>query len=176
MRKIYRGFYILLFLCSGLLSAYGQQGVVSSGGKATGEGGSVARSTGLTDFRFYHSQEGSVQHGIQQGFKLFPLFITLNDPELGAIQPEEGQYKMEPGQQITLTAMPAEEMVFINWTDSNGQVVSDESTFVYTLSSGDVTLQANFRDPTAVPINSYSVVLALLLALGFLVLRSYKTA
>ncbi len=58
-----------------------------------------------------------------------------------------------------LTATSVGEMVFRNWTDADGNVVSNEPTFVYALSRGNVTLQANFRDSAAVPLNDYAVIM-----------------
>ncbi len=66
----------LMFLVGlGLPSLMAQQGVVATGGEATGAGGTVQRATGLTDFRFFSSDEGSVQYGIQQPDVLYVLSL-----------------------------------------------------------------------------------------------------
>ncbi len=243
---------LLLIAGPGIIHIQAQQGVVSTGGEATGAGGSVQRSTGLTDFRYYFSQDGSVQYGIQQSYQLFylglfaepaaggnveaegnyiagqevslsaipgegyafinwsdeanffvsgeasfgyimpardvtltanfsdlddefpvysTLFITLNHHRRGSISPAEGLYKLMPGQKITLTAIPKEGMIFINWTDGDENVVSDDPTFVYTLSRGSNTLMANFENPLALPLNGCAAILLMILAMGFIVIR-----
>ncbi len=256
--KITKFILTLIFVMGlGLLTSKAQQGVVSTGGEATGVGGSVQRSTGLTDFRHFHSQQGSVQYGIQQSYQLYSLnliaeptlggnvqaegkynigqevsvsavvnegyefinwsdeenffvsgetsfsyimpakevtltanfndldsevpaystlSLTMNFDEMGAIYPAEGFYKLMPGQQITLTAIPLEGMVFVNWTDGDGNVVSEDPTFVYTLARGLNKLKANFRDAAAVPINGYAVIVALILAAIFIASRYYRTS
>ena len=249
---------ILFFMTGpGIIHSQAQQGVVSTGGEATGAGGSVQRSTGLTDFRYYFSQDGSVQYGIQQSYQLFylslfatpaaggsveaegnyiagqevslsaipgegyefinwsdednffvigeasfdyimptqnvaftanfndlndelpvysTLFITLNNHHLGSILPAEGFYKLMPGQQITLTATPMEGVIFINWTDGEGNVVSKDPAFVYTLSKGSNTLRANFGNPMAVPLNGYAAILLMILAMGLIIIHGNKIA
>ncbi len=68
----------LLFLLGlGILSLQAQQGVVSTGGEASGTGGSMSFSTGQTDFEFYSSESGSIQFGMQQAF-----FFEDEDPEV----------------------------------------------------------------------------------------------
>lgn len=103
------------------------------------------------------------------------LVLTMNFDHMGTIYPAEGFYKLMPGQQITLTAFPLEGMVFVNWTDGDGNVVSEDPTFVYILARGLNTLRANFRDATAVPINGYSIIIVFVLAAGLIVIRTYKT-
>ncbi len=236
----------------GLLTSEAQHGVVATGGEATGDGGSVQRSTGLTDFRHFHSQQGSVQYGIQQSYQLYSLnliaepasggsvqaegkysvgqevsvsafvnedyeFINWSDEEnffvsgetsfhylmpakeltltanfndlhaetpvystltltmnfdyMGTIYPAEGFYKFMPGQKITITAVPLEEMLFLNWTDRDGNLVSKDPTFVYTLAVGQNKLKANFRDGAAVPLSGYAVIITLILAAIFIASR-----
>ncbi len=248
-------FWLSFLTIASSSSCFAQQGVVSAGGEATGVGGSVQRSTGLTDFRYFFSQDGSVQYGIQQSYQLynlnlfaepatggsvesegkysfgqqvslsavvndgyefinwsdqdnfflsgetsfdyimpskevtltanfnnlddeFPAYstlsLTMNFDDMGTIHPAEGFYKLMPGQQITLTAVPIEGMVFVNWTDGDGNVISEDSTFVYTLVRGLNTLRANFRDPAAIPLNKYAVIVSFILAMGFIMIRIYK--
>lgn len=52
-----------------------QQGVVSTGGEATGTGGTMSFSTGQTDFVLYESETGNIQFGLQQSF-----FFEEGDP------------------------------------------------------------------------------------------------
>ncbi len=213
--------FLLFFTGFGIMTLNAQQGIVSTGGESTGTGGSVQRSSGLTDFRYFFSQDGSVQYGIQQSYQLFTLslfaepaaggsvesegkyifgqqvslsavvndgyeFINWSDEDnffvsgetsfdyMGTIYPAEGFYKLMPGQQITVTAVPIEGMVFVNWTDGDGNVISKDSTFVYTLFRGLNKLRANFCDPAAIPLNKYAVIVSLILAMGFIMIRIYK--
>jgi hypothetical protein len=63
---------IKLFLITNLLlffissSTMAQQGTVSTGGDATGAGGTMSYSVGLTDFQYYSSGHGSLSLGLQQ--------------------------------------------------------------------------------------------------------------
>lgn len=77
MNKIYLFFYLTFLLSSGLLSAYAQQGVVATGGEASGTGGTMSFSTGQTDFMHFSSETGSIQFGLQQHF-----FFEDDDPDI----------------------------------------------------------------------------------------------
>ncbi len=246
----------LMFLAGlGLSSLMAQQGVVATGGEATGANGSIQRSSGLPAYTLHSSQDGSIQYGIQQTFDLYSLFlyaepaeggsvqgegaysanqdvnlnasvnegyefINWSDPDgffvsgetafiytmpprnvtltanfadldeegagystllltinynlLGTIYPSEGFYKLMPGQTITLLAIPEEGMVFLNWTDGDGNVLSEDPEFDYTLARGLNEIQANFGDATAVPIHFMAVLLSFLLAGLFITRRGKK--
>ena len=81
MRHIVLLLSLVLLLGSGHLSLKAQQGVVSAGGEATGEGGTMSFSTGQTDFMFFESESGSIQFGLQQTF-----FFEDEDPEVPTIR------------------------------------------------------------------------------------------
>ncbi len=244
-------FLLLLFP----LLLYAQQGVVSTGGEATGANGSIQRSSGLPAYTFHSSKEGSIQYGIQQTFDLYSLFLfaepakggsvegegayhvnqninlkaslnegyefvnwsdaddffvsgetsfiytmparnvtltanfanldaegagystlslSVNYDDRGTIYPTEGFYKLMPGQTITLKATPKEGMVFLNWTDGDGNVISEDPVFNYTLAKGLNEIQASFGDPTAVPIHFLVVLLSFLLVGLFITRRGKK--
>ncbi len=62
----------------GLLTSKAQQGVVSTGGEATGSGGTMSFSTGQTDFIYFSSEAGSIQFGLQQVF-IFHEYESSSD-------------------------------------------------------------------------------------------------
>ncbi len=61
-------FLSLMVTCFQAGNGYGQQSVVSAGGDFTGAGGTMSISTGLTDFYYYGSPNGSLQFGMQHAF------------------------------------------------------------------------------------------------------------
>lgn len=75
MKHLYTFFCITFLLCLGYFPAQGQQGVVTTGGEASGPGGSMSFSTGQTDFSHFYDQAGSIQFGLQQ-----PFFFGEDDP------------------------------------------------------------------------------------------------
>jgi len=109
-----------------------------------------------------------------EGAAYSTLALTVNFDNLGTIYPTEGSYKLMPDQTITLTAVPEEGMVFLNWTDGDGNVISEDPEFNYTLARGLNEIQANFGDATAVPIHFVAVLLSFLLAGLFLTNRRRK--
>ena len=83
----------------------------------------------LADMDFYPDPE------------LFTLSLQAIPPE-GGLTSGAGEY--EEGDPIELTATPAEGWLFLNWKVEE-QIVSEESTFVYTMPAQDVTLTAHFE-------------------------------
>lgn len=72
----------------------------------------------------------------------FPV-LTIAAGENGTASTEKsGSYHMGAG--IELTASPAAEYSFINWTDEAGVAASDEAEFTYVMPEASVTLTANF--------------------------------
>ncbi|MBQ3554919.1 MAG: discoidin domain-containing protein, partial [Bacteroidales bacterium] len=57
------------------------------------------------------------------------------------------------GASVTLTATPAEGYGFVNWTNSAGQVVSNDATYTFTATSNE-TYTANFAEKIIVTIES----------------------
>lgn len=62
-----------------------------------------------------------------------------------SIYPEADEY--EEGTEVEITAEKNFGYTFINWTDGDGNVVSEEASFTYTVNA-DVTLTANFEAVT----------------------------
>lgn len=74
---------INLILCGGL--ALGQSTIATSGGDATGSGGTFSYSVGQLVYTT-HTGNGSIIQGVQQSFELFPLSNTdLTTIQLTAI-------------------------------------------------------------------------------------------
>ncbi|MFW5725888.1 MAG: InlB B-repeat-containing protein, partial [Bacteroidota bacterium] len=66
----------------------------------------------------------------------------IADPAEGGTVDGEGFY--EESEEVTLTATPAEGYLFVNWTDGDGNEVSTEASFTYTMPAANVSLTANF--------------------------------
>jgi hypothetical protein len=73
----------ILFLISLFISAvsYGQKDLVSSGGNATGSGGSVSYSIGQVAYESASGTNGKITEGVQQPFE---IFVVLSTPQVGA--------------------------------------------------------------------------------------------
>lgn len=59
------------FLCASLL-VFSQQNTVSSGGDASGSGGTVSYSIGQIDYTHQQGTTGSINQGVQQPFEFYP--------------------------------------------------------------------------------------------------------
>lgn len=79
-----------------------------------------------------------------------PVFsLTLvSMPEEGGTVSGEGTF--EEGEQITVSAQPVGEYIFVHWMD-NHAVVSGQAEFTYTMPAADVTLTAVFELPVNEP-------------------------
>jgi hypothetical protein len=60
----------IILLCIGLTGLNAQETVTTSGGKAMGSGGTVSYSVGQTLYTNQSSDEGSVDHGVQQPYEI----------------------------------------------------------------------------------------------------------
>ncbi len=50
------------------------------------------------------------------------------------------------GEEVVVFAIPNEGFVFLNWSDTQGTIVSEEPVFLFTMPDNDVILIANFED------------------------------
>ncbi len=64
---------VVLLLTFGLSILYSQQTITTSGGNASGNGGSVSYSVGQLVFKTNSSSQGSVAQGVQQPFEISVL-------------------------------------------------------------------------------------------------------
>jgi hypothetical protein len=69
-----------VLLCAGLAQA--QVSVNSTGGNATGSGGSVSYSIGQVLYTTNTANEGSLAQGVQQAYEIIPVGINQNEPKI----------------------------------------------------------------------------------------------
>ncbi|MFN5627817.1 MAG: T9SS type A sorting domain-containing protein [Bacteroidota bacterium] len=69
-----------VLLCAGLAQA--QESVNSTGGNATGSGGSVSYSIGQVVYTTNTANEGSAAQGVQQAYEIIPVDINQNEPKI----------------------------------------------------------------------------------------------
>lgn len=68
-----------------------------------------------------------------------------------------GQGRYPAGAPVTLSATPEDDWRFVNWTDEDGEQISDQWEFTYTMPPADCTLTANFEElePEEVDLTGY---------------------
>ncbi|TVQ20541.1 MAG: T9SS C-terminal target domain-containing protein, partial [Bacteroidetes bacterium] len=83
--------------------------------------------------------------GVYEGV-LHTLSLNVFPPSSGSVS-GQGQYPF--GEEVTLSAFPNDGYSFNNWTDSHGNIINYNSSFVYSMPAGSITLTANFgpEDP-----------------------------
>lgn len=86
-------------------------------------------------------------NGTIEDVNKYTVTIAASPEEGGevSIYPEADEY--EEGTEVEITAEKNFGYSFINWTDGDGNVVSEEASFTYTVNA-DVTLTANFEAVT----------------------------
>lgn len=86
---------------------------------------------------------------ITANFELMSYTLSLlAAPEEGGEVVGAGIYY--PGDEIEVDAIPNENWEFINWTDPDENIISEEPANTITMPEGDLTLIANFRFITAI--------------------------
>jgi hypothetical protein len=81
-----------------------------------------------------------------KGYYFYTGYFTVSvdiEPEGGGTVSGDSTYKM--GDEVTLEATPNEGYEFINWTNTNGTEVSNDSVYTFTMASKDTSLIANFN-------------------------------
>ena len=73
--------------------------------------------------------------------------ILLAAPEAGGSVSSSNEY--EEGAEVPISATANDGYEFINWTNEDGGVLSDEAVFDYTMPAEDITLTANFEETPA---------------------------
>ena len=76
-------------------------------------------------------------------FTIYGLLTIEIEPYGSGTASGAGQYLT--GDEIVITATPGQGYNFDSWTNSDGQVISTEATFTYTMPATNVTLTANFE-------------------------------
>lgn len=127
-------------------------------------------------FDFYNwtqnQQQVSVNPGlgftVTQDRMLMANFVTIPAATYSltlSVYPENtgtvsGMGSYEAGAQVELSATANEGFRFVKWTDDQGQQLSDEAQFTYTMPEGDVSLTAHFTDAVSVAeINSAHILI-----------------
>jgi hypothetical protein len=67
----------------------------------------------------------------------------------------EGNYNM--GDEVILEAIPAQGYVFVNWTDADGRVLSEESTYRFAMPAGHMALIANMAYAGPALVKAYPI-------------------
>ena len=82
--------------------------------------------------------------GVVQEVTTYPLDVVASPAEGGSVSlyPADGEY--EEGAEVKATATENFGYDFVNWTNSAGDVVSEEAQFIYTMPANAETLTANF--------------------------------
>ena len=119
-----------------------------------GTGAFTSEMTGLLEettyyVRAYATNSEGTSYGNEFEFETIAEVITYvlaleANPEEGGAVAGDGEY--EAGQEVQVTATPADGYVFLNWVDDEDNLVSDEATFDYTMPAEDVTLTAQFEE------------------------------
>lgn len=82
-------------------------------------------------------------NGTIQNVNLYTLATAVAPEEAGSIYVYPAAEEYEEGTEVKLTATENFGYDFVNWTDGENNVVSEEPVFTYTM-NGDATLTANF--------------------------------
>lgn len=95
-----------------------------------------------------------VLNGTVADVEKYTLTIAASPEDGGevAVSPSADEY--EEGTEVTLTATENFGYDFVNWTDGDGNVVSEDASFTYTVNA-TTTLTANFK-----AVNTYSLTLS----------------
>lgn len=68
---------------------------------------------------------------------------TFTYQTAGAIENTNGSYSVIPGTEVTVTATPANDYHFVNWTDENSNVMGTDAQMTFTV-TGDTAVTGNF--------------------------------
>lgn len=94
-----------------------------------------------------------IVNGEAVSVNMYKLTTAVAPEEGGSINVYPVSEEYEEGSEVTLTATENFGYDFVNWTDANGTVVSEEAKFKYAMNA-DATLTANFKK-----VNTYELAL-----------------
>ncbi len=80
--------------------------------------------------------------GIHNYPHLYELILFMQPPDGGSV---EGAGGYAVGTQVNITATANEGYRFVRWTDVNGNALSEEAEFIFTMPDEDMTLTAHFE-------------------------------
>ena len=97
--------------------------------------------------------EGTI-NGTTENVPQYDITATANIERAGSVSIYPQGDKFDEGTELKLTATENFGYDFVNWTDAEGNVVSEEAVFTYTLNA-DAALTANFKE-----VNTYELAYA----------------
>lgn len=77
----------------------------------------------------------------------YTLTLVANPAQGGTVS---GAGSYDVGEQVQIVATPADNFIFVKWTDAGGATLSTQATYTYTMPAADVTLTAVFELEDAV--------------------------
>ncbi|MFP4042660.1 MAG: InlB B-repeat-containing protein, partial [Bacteroidales bacterium] len=96
-----------------------------------------------TEFNYKTSNEDMTFTANFEEIPTYSLTLVAEPEEGGEVQ-GSGEYQED--EEVTLTAIPNEGYEFVNWTDEDDEIVSEETEFNYKTSNEDMTFTANFEE------------------------------
>jgi len=75
----------------------------------------------------------------------YTLTLAVNPEDVGSVTGEDEYKECE---EVELTATANDRYEFVNWTDGDGNEISPDANFTYTMPAYDITLTANFEETT----------------------------
>ena len=88
--------------------------------------------------------------------EIFTLKAAANAEEMGTVSVEPQQDSYEAGTEVTVKAEANEGFRFVNWTDAEGNVLSESNPYVFEVTK-DVDLTANFEK---IPVEKFTFTVA----------------
>ena len=123
MKKINLGVALALLLG---LSAHAQTAISSSGGQASGSGGTVDYTAGQTTYNSYVGSSGSISQGVQQWFNV--SIITIDHPNMEAVSLSAVAYPNPVSYQLQLdVAISDGQNLSYSLYDLNGKCLQQAS-------------------------------------------------
>lgn len=116
---------LLFCLGAGTTASFAQQNTVSSGGEASGSGGTVSYSTGQTDYITTTGSGGTTTQGVQQPFEIF-VFTGVEETTIilqATVFPNPAQHS------LTLTLGSISSPMSFSIYDANGKLIKQENLF-----------------------------------------------
>lgn len=119
-------------------------------------GEQVASAVTSTQFLFDELADGQYTAGVQAVFTtgvsdIAEIDFVVDDTRLLSLVANPagsgtllGASWYQPGAQVLVNATPEEGFQFVNWTNTDGEIVSEETAFFFTMPDEDVVLIANF--------------------------------
>ncbi len=128
-------------LCAGLTQA--QESVNSTGGNATGSGGTVSYTIGQVGYTTNTGSNGSVAQGVQQAYEILTVGINENEPKISL-----SVFPNPIADNLTL------QIIDFNSENLSYQLYDMQSKLIY---SGQVTAKQTELNTSTLPAASYFI-------------------